>query len=66
MNTNTSVIVFRKSNIKCTLEIRLGLVNRIGGATPKRFLGKELKEVGDILLRRGYKLNKILYNERLD
>jgi len=57
---NTAVVVFRKGDLRYSLCVRLGLVFKVGLFTPKRYEGKELKEVGNDLISRGFVLTKIL------
>ena len=60
MNTNSSIVVFKRGDLTYSLQVRLGLVNRVGSLTPKKYLGKEFKQVGIILTGKGFKISKII------
>jgi hypothetical protein len=58
---DVSVLIFSKEDVRYSLGVRLGLVDKVGLYTPKHFEGKTLREVGSILRKRGFELTKILY-----
>ena len=57
---NTVIVVFRKGNLKYSLVVRCGLVDRVGSLTPKTIVGRVFKEVGVELVRKGFIVTKIV------
>ena len=58
--SETGIIVLKRGNIKYSFQLRLGLVNRVGGRTPKIYIGMDFKEVSRLLTKRGFLINKII------